>query len=327
MLVGRLVARAAVRYSDRIALEGPEGARTYAQTGARVAQLARGLLSLGLSPGDRVLDLQTNSVSFVETDLGISTAGLCRVALNYRLHPNDWTHIARDCGAAALIYDAKFADQISELRDVVDHVIVIGDEDAGGIPYEKLLAAQPDTPPELSIDPDSLVSLNYSSGTTGRPKGAQRTHRNRFASLNHMVSDVLGGLPGGADTWIHAGPITHTSGLFTLPFFAYGARQLILPQWDPEALLDAIEHRGGTATALVPTMVSRLLALPECTPERTANLRLLGYAGAPMPPEQIRQALDRITPNMVQYYGLVEAIPPVTALSAEDHARGVEHDP
>jgi len=320
--VGRLVARAVRRYPTRVALTGPEGSRTFAEAGARVAQLARALLGLGLAPGDRVLDLQPNQISYVETDLGIATAGLCRVALNYRLHPGDWVRIASDCGAQALVYDARFADQVVRSGlDGLDHLVVIGD--GPGTRYETFLSGQSGEPPLLAVDPDALVSLNYSSGTTGHPKGARRTHRNRFASLVNMTIDVLGGPPGPDDVYVHAGPITHTSGLFVLPFFAHGGGQLILPRWDPEALLDAIERRGGTHTALVPTMLVRLLRLADCTPERTRTVRMLGYAGAPMPPEQIRQVSERISPNLVQYYGLVEAIPPVTVLDPADHAAGL----
>lgn len=326
MDVGRLVARSMTRYRDRIALEGPEGTSTFGRTGARVMQLARALRALGLDTGDRVLDLQSNQNTYIEADLGISTAGLCRVALNYRLHPSDWERITADCAPRALILDAKFWDDAAAIRSAVDHVIVINADSAGvtgAVEYENFLAAQSDEPLLLSIDPDALVSLNYSSGTTGRPKGAIRTHRNRMASLNNIVTDLLRGVPGESDTWVHAGPVTHTSGLFVLPFFTFGARQIVQAKYDPEVLVDAIENRGATATALVPTMVARLLALPDISRERLAGLKFLGYAGAPMPPEQIRQCFERITPNMAQYYGLVEAIPPVTVLGFEDHAAGV----
>ena len=84
MDVGRLVARSMRRYRDRVALIGPEGESTYGRTGARIMQLARGLRELGLETGDRVLDLQSNQNTYIETVLGISTAGLGRVALNYR---------------------------------------------------------------------------------------------------------------------------------------------------------------------------------------------------------------------------------------------------
>ena len=319
MDVGRLVARSMTRYRDRIALIGPEGESTYGRTGGRIMQLARGLKALGLVEGDRVLDLQSNQNTYIETDLGISTAGLCRVALNYRLHATDWVRIATDCTPRVLILDAKFWDDAADVRAMVEHVIVINGDAEGATEYERFLAAQSTEPLLLSVDPDALVSLNYSSGTTGRPKGAIRTHRNRMASLHNIITDFLGKVPDERSMWVHAGPVTHTSGLFVLPYFTFGARQIVQPKYDPEALVDAIENRGANATALVPTMVARLLAMPDITRERMANLEILGYAGAPMPPEQIRQCFERITENMSQYYGLVEAIPAVTVLGAEDH--------
>jgi acyl-CoA synthetase (AMP-forming)/AMP-acid ligase II len=179
--------------------------------------------------------------------------------------------------------------------------------------------------PAVDRRPDDLVSLNYTSGTTGRPKGVRRTHRNRWSSLIGMTFDVLGAVPGETDTYLHAGPITHTSGLFVLPFLAGGGRQIIQPAYDASEVVDAVANRGATHTALVPTMIARLLALPDVPP--LTGLKMLGYAGAPMPPEQIRQAYERLTPNLVQYYGLVEAIPPVTVLNADDHARGLAGEP
>ncbi len=324
MDVGTLVTRAARRFADRIATDGPDGTQTFAELGERVVRLANGLLGLGLRPGDRVLDLQSNSTTYLETDLAIRSAGLVRCALNYRLHTSDWERIAEDSGASALVYDARFADRTEALRDQLDHVVVVGD--GPGRPYDDLVdkgtlrALEP-------VPPDALCGLHYSSGTTGHPKGAQRTHRNWFASVVNMTQDVLGGVPGSDDTYVHAGPITHTSGLFVLPFLVAGCRQIILPGWDPQSFVEAVAERGATHTAVVPTMVSRLLAVPGVDRETFAGLRMLGYAGAPMPPEQMRQAYERITPHLVQYYGLVEAIPPVTVLDAADHERGLRAEP
>ncbi|MGH8969015.1 MAG: class I adenylate-forming enzyme family protein [Actinomycetes bacterium] len=323
MDVGRLVARAAQRYPRRVALVGPEGSLTFAELADRVTRLGNGLRATGLQAGDRVLDLQTNQNTYVETDLAIRSAGLVRVALNHRLHPDDWVRIADDSGAAALVYDARFAGDTAALRDGLDRVVVVGD--GPGTAYEKVLADAPTTALP-SVDADALCGLHYSSGTTGAPKGAQRTQRNWFASVVNMTHDVLGGPPGPGDVYVHAGPITHTSGLFVLPFLVAGATQLVLPSWDAETLVDAVEHRGATHTALVPTMVARLLALPGVDRDRMRGLKMLGYAGAPMPPEQMRQAHDRLTPNLVQYYGLVEAIPPVTVLDAADHELGLGGD-
>jgi acyl-CoA synthetase (AMP-forming)/AMP-acid ligase II len=189
------------------------------------------------------------------------------------------------------------------------------------------LSAQPTTELGLAVSPDTLVSLNYSSGTTGKPKGAIRTHRNRFASLNNIVTDLFGHIPTEKDVWLHAGPVTHTSGLFVLPFFTFGARQIIHAKFDEEHVVAEFETGGATATAMVPTMVARLLAIPGISPDRLKNLKMLGYAGAPMPAEQIRQCHEQLTKHMVQYYGLVEAIPPVTVLSEADHTLGLTSEP
>ena len=273
-----------------------------------------------------MLDLQTNSTTYLETDLAIRSAGLVRVALNHRLHPSDWARIADDSGASALVYAARFAGETEELRSGLGAARVVAVGDAPGTAYDALVERGATTA-LAPVAPDALCGLHYSSGTTGHPKGAQRTHRNWVASTVHMTFDVLRALPAPGDVYAHAGPITHTSGLFVLPFLATGATQLVMPSWDPEAFVDAVEHRGVTHTAMVPTMVARLLALPDVDRRRLAALRMLAYAGAPMPPEQMRQAHDRLTPHLVQYYGLVEAIPPVTVLDAADHELGLTEDP
>lgn len=324
MDIGTLVATAARRYRDRVAVEGPDAMRTFEELGSRVARIGNALAQLGLNPGDRVLDLQTNSTLYFETDLAIRAAGFVRVALNYRLHPSDWERIAMDSGARGLIYDARFSAQTDDLRALCDVVVVIGD--GPGVDLEKLVADVDDTPLPRR-DPDTLCGLHYSSGTTGHPKGAQRTHRNWLASVSNMTQDVLRGVPSATDCYVHAGPITHTSGLFVLPFLVAGARQIILSSWEPEQFIDAVQRRGATHTALVPTMVSRLLAVDGMDRSVLHGLKMLAYAGAPMPPEQMRQAFDRITPHLVQYYGLVEAIPPVTVLDSDMHRRGLEAEP
>ena len=327
MDVGTIVARSMIRYRNRTALVGPEGSMTFGELGSRIFQLARALRALGLDTEDRVLDLQSNQNTYIETDLGISTAGLCRVALNYRLHPNDWVRITKDCGAKVLILDAKFWDDAAPVRELVDHIIVIKGDAEDATSYEKFLSAQSSEPLGITVAPDTLVSLNYSRGTTGNPKGAIRTHRNRLASLGNIVTDIFGRIPNENDIWVHAGPVTHTSGLFVLPFFTFGAKQVVHGKYEPELLLEEIEKRGANATALVPTMVARLLTLDGINPDRFKNLQMLGYAGAPMPADQIRECFERITTHMVQYYGLVEAIPPVTVLSEADHQLGLDSAP
>lgn len=322
MDIGTLVARAGRRFGDRVAVEGPDATRTFAELAERVCRIANGLAAQGLQPGDRVLDLQTNSTAYLETDLAIRAGGFIRAALNHRLHPTDWVRIARDCMARGLVVDAAHVDLAGEVAGLVDVVVVVGGDDER-LTLERLIATSPATPLPAR-DPDALCGLHYSSGTTGHPKGAERTHRNWLACTTNMTQDVLGGPPDpDRHCYVHAGPITHTSGLFVLAFLVAGARQIILPTFDPESFIDAVQRRGATHCAMVPTMIARLLSVPGISRDTLRGLEMLGYAGAPMPPAQMRQAFERLTPHLVQYYGLVEAIPPVTVLDAELHARGL----
>jgi acyl-CoA synthetase (AMP-forming)/AMP-acid ligase II len=323
MDIATLVHRAGERFGDRVAIEADDATLTFAEVAERVTRIANGLAALGLRHGDRVLDLQTNSAAYVLTDLAIRSGGFVRAALNHRLHPTDWERIARDSGARGLMVDAAHLEDAAAVRDLVDVVVVVGDA-PGHLTLDELVRTAPTTP-LAPCDPDDLCGLHYSSGTTGHPKGAMRTHRNWMASVGNMTADVIGGAPDpDTDCYVHAGPVTHTSGLFVLPFLVAGARQIVLPSWSPEAFVDAVRHRGATHTALVPTMVARLLAVDDISRDTLSGLKMLGYAGAPMPPEQMRQAYERLTPHLVQYYGLVEAIPPVTVLDAELHRRGLE---
>jgi acyl-CoA synthetase (AMP-forming)/AMP-acid ligase II len=140
--------------------------------------------------------------------------------------------------------------------------------------------------------------------------------------LTHILADILRGVPADDDAWCHAAPITHASGLFVLPHFVFGTRQIILPSWEADGLIEAVQARGATGVVLVPTMLARLLQHPLTEPQAFSSLRRLAYAGAPMPPSQIREVYERITPNLIQFYGLVEAIPPVTVLDSIDHVQG-----
>ncbi|MCT9930738.1 AMP-binding protein [Planotetraspora sp. A-T 1434] len=327
MPVSLLVERAAARYGGRVALEGPDGRLTFAQLDDRVTRLARGLLGLGLRPGDRVLELQPNGCGAVESDLALAAAGLVRVPLNPRLDPREWEAIADDSGARALIYDASFTETTEALRSGLGAGFTVVTGDGPGRPREELINDSPPNRLRLDHAADDLVGLAYSSGTTGRPKGAMRTQRNRIASALAMTHEVLGGRPRPDSAFLHAGPVIHTSGLFVLPFLVAGARQVLLEHADAATLVETIEAHGITHTALVPTMISRLLAVPGVERARLASLRMLAYAGAPMPERHIRQAAELLTPHLVQYYGLVEAMPPLTVLDEADHARGLDEWP
>jgi acyl-CoA synthetase (AMP-forming)/AMP-acid ligase II len=320
MDVASLLRRSVRHFPNRPAVIDGERTLDYATLGQRVDRLANALLGLGLRPGDRVIDLQHNAHTYIETDLALAVAGLVRVAVNPRLTPADWAFIAGDSGARALVFGHGFAGPAAELLDGVDGIdVVVGVDGGPGLDYEEALAAaSPAPPPRRPVGPDELVSLNYTSGTTGRPKGCMRTLGNRLASLRDMLVDLFeGGLRRG-DVWLHASPLTHASGLFVVPHVAAGACQVVLPRFDPEALLDLVERHRVTGTVLVPTMVERLVAL-GLRGRDLASLTRVVYASAPMAPDRIQAGNRALGGAMVQFYGMVEAIPPLTVLRHHDH--------
>lgn len=322
MFIATLIDRAATRWPSRTAVVDGDVRLSFAELRDRVARLANALAGLGLEPGDRVLDIQKNSHSYVETDLAFAVAGLVRVPVNVRLTPAEWAYIADDSGARAVVHGAEFAEAAAELRELAGVELTIGVGDAGpGHDYEQLLADASAILPHRWATPGEIVGLNYSSGTTGKPKGCIRTAANRFASMQDMLAALFEQPLASDDVFLHAGPLTHASGLFLLPHVAVGATQVLLGRFDPEQVARMLERGGITGTVLVPTMLERVLATygEDGAPRRFEALRRVAYAGAPMEPARISAANGLLAGRLVQFYGLVEAIPPITVLTQEDH--------
>ncbi|GAA4471875.1 long-chain fatty acid--CoA ligase [Rhodococcus olei] len=326
MSIADVLSAAADRYGPAIAIEDGCGTRTFTELSDRAHALAGGLRRLGIAAGSRVVVLLGNSIAAVEVDLALAIGGFVRVSLNPRVGPMDWERVVHDCEPDVLVVDPRI-DGATEFaaRMTTSTVITVGGTTSTGPSLDEVAAGGAGRLAMPTPEPDSLCALHYSSGTTGVPKGAQRTHANRLASLGAMRDQVLAGTLGGAEpaVFLHAGPVIHTSGLFVLPFVEAGGRQVLLDHVGPAGLIDAVEAHSATHTALVPTVIARLLDFDDARLSVMRRMRMLAYAGAPMPVEHIRQAYQRITPNLVQYYGMVEAIPPLTVLTAADHRRGV----
>lgn len=330
MSIADVIRTAAERFGDGIALEDDAGSVTFADLSVRVHRLAAGLGALGVASGSTVLVLLPNSTASVEVDLALTIGGQIRVALNPRVGERDWARIMQDCSPRALIFDPRITGA-SEFaaRSTAEISIATVEADHASHVLDDVVAGAPREPSLPEPDPESLCALHYSSGTTGIPKGARRSHANRLASLRAMREHVLAGTLDGAgpSVFVHAGPVIHTSGLFVLPFLEAGGRQVLLEHARPAQVVEAIDRHGGTHSALVPTVLARLLDLDDEQLAPMRRMRMLAYAGAPMPVEHLRQAYHRLTPNLVQYYGMVEAIPPLTVLTAADHRSGMTGNP
>jgi acyl-CoA synthetase (AMP-forming)/AMP-acid ligase II len=317
--VGSILERSASLYPDRPAVVDGDRVLDYRELDERVNRLANAMLGAGLKPGDRVIDLQHNAHQYIEADLALSRAGLVRVPVNTRLTSTDWAFIASDSKARGLVYGEGFAGAAEELLDRLGGLdVVVGVEKGPGVRYEELLSRASPQPTRTRRSRNEIVSINYSSGTTGRPKGCMRTVGNRMASTVDFLVNLFEGGLNYADVWLHAGPITHASGLFVLPNIAVGACQVVLPKFDPLEAVRLVEKHHVTGTVWVPTMIERVIA-HDLSRREISSLRRIAYAGSPMAPDRIRAANEVLAGRMVQFYGMVEAIPPLTVLTQMDH--------
>jgi acyl-CoA synthetase (AMP-forming)/AMP-acid ligase II len=306
---------AAVQFRDQPALIFGDTVHTYAQVDGRANQLAHGLIGLGLQRGARVAVLLNNSVESLETVVGVAKAGLVFVALNARHAGPEHAEILADCDAEAIIAGPEF-EALAPVLSANGQLIGLG---WGDLTYENLLSAQPDHPPRLLIDEDALVRIAYTSGTTGRPKGIAYSIRrlkarydNFFAALEYRL--------GPKDSMIHVGPLTHAAGNYLLPYYLRGARNVILPRFDPELVLRTVEAERITHLFLVPTMLIRLLDhLDTGTSYDLSSLCVINYGTAPTPVPVIQRALARFGPILRQHFGMSECPQPLTLLYPDDH--------
>lgn len=324
-----LLMNAARAYPQRPALTWGEVSLSYGEVQARVNALAAGFDNLGLRQGDRLAFLMPNRPELLETMFGSFAQGLCIVPLNAQFKTDEVLHHVRDSGAVAIVYSSGHDQVVAEARDQLRGVQVLvrlaEDERAGAGPsgtadYEQLLrdhAGAPAAP--VDVHEHDVAWLFYTSGTTGRPKGAMLTVGNLLFAVAGWLADVVPLTV--ADITLHAAPLTHGAGFHALAATAKAAHQ-VLPRpgrFDPECVLDLVENVGVTNTWLVPTQINRLVHSPAFRRERLASLHTVVYGGAPFPLEDLKTAVRRMGPVLVQIYGQGETPMTATWLSREDH--------
>lgn len=315
MNLARWVARHGARRPDAPALgEGDAVRATWREFAARVAGLAGGLREqLGLAPGDRVAIVSRNRPEYLEAMFAIWHAGLVAVPVNARLHRDEIAYILDHSAAAAVVTDDDHAEDVAAGASAACPVVV-----APGDRWARLGAAHQ----AAIVDrrPDDPAWLFYTSGTTGRPKGATLTNRNLLVMSLSYFADID---PVSAnDSVLHAAPLSHGSGLYGLPHVARGAASVVPRSGGVEgAEIAALLARWkGVSFFAAPTMVRRLADDPAVASADLANLKTIIYGGAPMYLADLERALDVFGPRLAQIYGQGESPMTITALSKDDHA-------
>jgi long-chain acyl-CoA synthetase len=322
MILGELLQRATTSGPERPAIAvGPRMHSTFAQLAERAAMMAGEMTGrFGLRPGDRVALAMTNSPAFLEILCACWHGGLVPVPMNAKLHPQEFAYILEHSGARLCCASPKLAQGISSAADPAGcRVLAIAGPDEAPADERDLLTGG--AIPVAAAAPGDAAWLFYTSGTTGRPKGAILTHRNLLAMARAYMSDV--DKIAHDDCLVHAAPMSHGSGLYAVPHLAAGAKQVIPESggFDPAEIFDLMRaHRGVTFFA-APTMVKRLVEHPACDGADAANLKTVVYGGAPMYGGDIRRAMARLGNRFAQIYGQGESPMTITALSKAEHAQ------
>jgi long-chain acyl-CoA synthetase len=325
MNLGELLAGSARRTPDAVAVTETERTLTYRELDDRVNALCHSFNDIGLRPGDRVGCFLPNSAALLETMYACFRAGLGWVPLNAKFRSNEVTYHLSDSGARLLITDASFRDTVDDVQLDAVAVLATGDDlPRGAAPYEKAIAdGSGRGAVTAAVDRDTLAWLFYTSGTTGRPKGAMLTH----GVLSFVTASWLADLTpmSSSDVTLHAAPLTHGAGFHALATTARGARHVIAPagSFDPAAILKLLAREQVTNTWMVPTQIIMLADAATATTAPLPDLRQIVYGGAPFPELELRHALEVFGPRLVQLYGQGETPMTATVLTTEDHAEAL----
>jgi fatty-acyl-CoA synthase len=323
------IARHAFATPDEVAIRFLGESITWSRLDDRVQRLAAGLSARGVSKGDRVAILMTNRPEFVETALAASAIGAIAVPLNFRLAPDEVAYILGHCGARVVVTDSLLqplaAAAVAAASDppllVVAGLDDVGDE--GTVGYESVVADRSDAP-DVVIDERDVALIMYTSGTTGRPKGAMLTHLNLL--MQAITAIRTSRIQGDDVVTLCNVPLFHIAGIGGMPVsLMIGARTVIMPTapFDAESTLAIVESEKVTSLFLVPAQWQVLCADPDAT-RRCASLRTIAWGAAPAS-VSLLEDMARVFPHteIISVFGQTEMSPVTTSLPGVDAFRKI----
>ena len=286
--LGEIVAAHARLVPDKIGARDSRRALTFAQWNARACRLGNALLALGLGKGDRVAILAYNRVEWMEIYIALAKAGLVAVPINFRLVTHEIRYIAEHCAAKAMLVQDELVAQVEGLRGTLDIAdarwIHLGEmAPRGWTAYEDLVARGAEVEPGVPVEPTDPWVLMYTSGTTGKPKGAIRNHEGM--ALISLVTALDMGM-GRDDTALLVMPMCHANSFIFASTFTYVGATIVIDDrrsFDPEALLATMASQRITFTSLVPTHYIMALGLPADVKAKydVSRVRKLMISSAP----------------------------------------------
>jgi acyl-CoA synthetase (AMP-forming)/AMP-acid ligase II len=304
---------------------------TYREAQVESNRLANAFVSAGVRFGDRIAILSKNNIEYMLLYLAAARAGIVAVPLNYRLAPVEWAYILNDADARLLVAAGDFPREVEairgELKTIERFIAIDGPAASGWEDYHRWVADQPATPPDRFVTPDDDLFQLYTSGTTGRPKGAVLTHR---SVTTHLTQIGLAHNIQPGERVLVVAPLFHVAGANAGAFPAVYAGGCLYIQSDfvPDEVVRALsEERIGIAV-LVPAMIQACLtAAPDAAQRRYDDLRLVHYGASPIAEQTLRRALEVFQCDFSQGYGMTEMTAGITYLTPADHERALTEKP
>jgi long-chain acyl-CoA synthetase len=308
---GMIIAWHAAMDPDRPAIISEAGDRTYAELNARANQLVRAMRRAGLKAGDAVALLCSNRPEFVEAVVACQRGGFRLTPVNWHLKGNEVGYIVDNCEAKAFLADARFASSATEAADMSPAAtlrLAIGGPIRGFASYDAAVEAESgDNIP----DPVLGTQMMYTSGTTGYPKGVFRREAAPVSPLLVKLTETAAFRPG-EDMSLVTGPLYHAAPLaLNLNFpLNSGVGCVIMDKWDAEETLRLVEEYGITHTHVVPTMLHRILSLPQDVRGKYdfSTLRWILHGAAPCPTHVKERSIEWFGPVVYEYYAATEGV-------------------
>ena len=301
---------------DHIAMR--EGARvhSFAEIEELTAKVASALLSAGVRRGDRIAWIGKNSDLYFLLFFGAARAGIVMAPIGWRLSPAEWAFIVNDTQAKMLFAGPGFdglAARLDAMLDRPPHIVEAG-EAWTMIRSATRIAFEPS-------GPDEAVLQLYTSGTTGHPKGAVLSNRNLFALRRHSAAPDLPHMRWDDDEAVLiAMPCAHIGGTgLGITALAAGLPGVVLPEFHPDGVFDAVEQYGVTRFFIVPAALQMLLLHPRCASVDFSRIKYIFYGAAPIPLDLLRQCIRMFGAQFVQTYGMTETTGTICVLLPEDH--------
>jgi acyl-CoA synthetase (AMP-forming)/AMP-acid ligase II len=312
-----------------IALEFEGRQTSFAEFDALTNRVANALIALGVRPRERIAYLGKNSDVYFELLLGAMKANVVMTPVNWRLAAPEIAFIVADCKAPVLFVGPECLAQIQSIRAQVPELRVVIATEGNAAEWQGYSAwrdAQSPDDPKVAISRQDVAIQLYTSGTTGKPKGAMLSHANLLNLLeNGDGADADWNRWTGDDVSLVAMPVFHIGGSgWGLLGLYHGARGVVAREFDPTKVLDFIEHEKITKIFMVPAAMQFVVRQPRARSVDFSRLKHILYGASPIPAALLKECIEVFGCGFVQLYGMTETTGTIVALAPEDHVEGLD---